>query len=142
MPKASKTSGAPIGIMAGGKKGDKKPTQSKSAKAGLTFPVARINRYMKINSDMKRIGGSAPVYMTAVVEYITAEVLELAGNATKKVGRKTVTPDDLTVAVRGDIDLAKMFSGNGVFVGDKIKNISKAIAYTPVVKTKKAADEE
>lgn len=140
MAKAAKKSGEPLGIMAAGKKGEKKRTQSKSAKAGLTFPVARINRYMKNNSGMKRIGGSAPVYMTAVVEYIAAEIMDLAGNATKEGGRKTVSPDDLTVAVRGDHELAKMFAGNGIFLGDKIKNISEAIKYTPAAKPKKAAE--
>ena len=57
---------------------------SKQAKAGLTLPVSRINRTMKASSGAKRIGGSAPVYMTAVLEYVAAEILELAGNHTQK----------------------------------------------------------
>jgi histone H2A len=142
MPKGAKKSGeAPAGIMAGSKTGDKKSV-SKSQKAGLTFPVARINRFMKGNSGMKRIGGSAPVYMTAVLEYVTAEIMELAGNGTKKAGRKTVTPDDLTSALRGDVDLAKVFAGHGIFVGDKINKISETIKYTPASKPKKATAEE
>lgn len=127
--------------MAGNKTGGKKSV-SKSQKAGLTFPVARINRFMKGNSGMKRIGGSAPVYMTAVLEYVTAEIMELAGIGTKKAGRKTVTPDDLTAALRGDVDLAKVFAGHGIFVGDKINKISETIKYTPAAKSKKATAED
>eukprot|EP00966_Prymnesium_polylepis_P336596 7391651-Prymnesium_polylepis.2 len=52
----------------------KAPSVSKSQKAGLTFPVARLNRAMKLSSGLKRVGGSAPVYATAVTEYIVAEM--------------------------------------------------------------------
>eukprot|EP00966_Prymnesium_polylepis_P336871 7391786-Prymnesium_polylepis.3 len=47
---------------------------TKSQRAGLTFPVARLNKTMKQTSGLKRIGGSAPVYATAVTEYIVAEM--------------------------------------------------------------------
>ena len=133
------------GNKGGNKGGNKVKSVSKSTKAGLTFPVARINRFMKLNSPMKRIGGSAPVYMTAIVEYVTAELMELAGNNTKKAGRKTATPDDLTAALRGDPDLAKVFAGHGIFIGNKINNISETIKYKPTNKptnkTKKAVEE-
>jgi len=142
MPEVSKESGeTQAGIMTGSKKKGKN-SASKSQKAGLTFPVARINRFMKGNSGMKRIGGSAPVYMTAVLEYVTAEIMELAGNGTKKAGRKTVTPGDLTTALRGDPDLARVFASHAIFVGDKIDKISETIKYTPAAKSKKAAVEE
>ena len=141
MPKGAKKSvEAPAGIMDGSKKGGKK-SSSKSQKAGLTFPVARINRFMKGNSGTKRIGGSAPVYMTAVIEYVTAELMELAGNNTKKAGRKTVAPDDLTTALRGDADLAKVFAGHGIFVGDRINKISETIKYTAAKSKRSAAAE-
>lgn len=52
----------------------KAPAVTKSAKAGLIFPVARLNKAMKQGSGLKRIGGSAPVYATAVTEYIVAEM--------------------------------------------------------------------
>ena len=64
-----------------GKTGGK--STSKSAKAGLQFPVARIGRYLKRNKYATRVGAGAPVYLAAVLEYLCAEILELAGNAAR-----------------------------------------------------------
>ena len=66
-----------------GGKGKSGKQVSRSAKAGLQFPVGRLARYLKQGGYAKRVGGAAPVYMAAVLEYIVAEVLELAGNAAK-----------------------------------------------------------
>ena len=49
--------------------------KSKSAKAGLVFPVARIKRQIKENTTGLRIGGGSAVYMAAILEYLTAELL-------------------------------------------------------------------
>jgi len=60
-----------------------KKAVSRSAKAGLQFPVGRIARYLKQGKYATRVGAGAPVYLAAVLEYLTAEVLELAGNASR-----------------------------------------------------------
>ena len=62
-----------------GKTGAK--AQSRSSRAGLQFPVGRISRYLKQGKFAERVGAGAPVYLAAVLEYLAAEVLELAGNA-------------------------------------------------------------
>ena len=53
----------------GGKK--KSKTMSKSARAGVLFPVARMLRYLKNSTHHFRVGAGAPVYMAAVIEYLT-----------------------------------------------------------------------
>ena len=53
----------------GGKK--KTKTMSKSARAGVLFPVARMLRYLKNSTHHFRVGAGAPVYMAAVIEYLT-----------------------------------------------------------------------
>ena len=60
-----------------------KKAVSRSAKAGLQFPVGRIARYLKAGKYASRVGAGAPVYLAAVLEYLAAEVLELAGNASR-----------------------------------------------------------
>ena len=43
---------------------------TKHAKAGLQFPVARLNRYLKKGKYATRVGAGAPVYLAAVLEYL------------------------------------------------------------------------
>lgn len=52
----------------------RKASVRKSVKAGLQFPVGRITRYLKKGRYAKRVGGGAPVYLAAVLEYLVAEV--------------------------------------------------------------------
>ena len=42
-----------------------KKSVTKSAKAGLQFPVGRIARYLKKGKYAERIGAGAPVYLAA-----------------------------------------------------------------------------
>lgn len=90
------------GRKAGGK------SQSRSARAGLQFPVGRISRYLRKARAAKRLGSGAAVYAAAVLEYLTAEVLELAGNAAKDNKRSRITPRHIMLAIRNDEELNKL----------------------------------
>jgi hypothetical protein len=62
-----------IGIKGAG--GDKKKPISRSARAGLQFPVGRIHRLLKGRATANgRVGATAAVYTAAILEYLTAEV--------------------------------------------------------------------
>ena len=56
---------------------------SRSKKAGLQFSVGRVHRYLKKGKYASSIGAGAPIHLGAVLEYLAAEVLELAGNAAR-----------------------------------------------------------
>jgi hypothetical protein len=84
------------GAKAGGKKG-KTGGSGKSKKAGLTFPVGRTGSLIRKGRYSSRVGKGAPVYLAAVLEYLCAEMLELAGNASRDNKKRRITPRFLTV---------------------------------------------
>lgn len=88
--------------MAGGRGKGKitKKAVSRSTKAGLQFPVGRIARYLKKGKYADRMGGGAPVYLSAVLEYLTAEVLELAGNAARDNKKTRIIPRHIQLAIK------------------------------------------
>ncbi|KAK5980360.1 hypothetical protein GCK32_014636, partial [Trichostrongylus colubriformis] len=102
-------------IMSGRGKGGKAKTggksKSRSSRAGLQFPVGRLHRMLRKGNYAGRIGGGAPVYLAAVLEYLAAEVLELAGNAARDNKKTRINPRHLQLAVRNDEELNKLLSG-------------------------------
>ncbi|GAB2272469.1 hypothetical protein Dimus_037360 [Dionaea muscipula] len=113
--------------------GPKKKSVSRSVKAGLQFPVGRIGRYLKKGRYSQRVGTGAPVYLAAVLEYLSAEVLELAGNAARDNKKNRIIPRHLQLAVRNDVELGKLLSGVTIAHGGVLPNIN------PVLLPKKAA---
>ena len=104
-----------------GKKGRK--SSSRSAKAGLQFPVGRIARYLRQGRYAARVGSGAPVYLAAVMEYLAAEILELAGNAARDNKRSRIIPRHLQLAVRNDEELNKLLGGVTIAAGGVLPNI-------------------
>ena len=79
---------------------------SKTAKAGLSFPVARVGRFLKKGKYADRLGAGAPVYLAGVLEYLCAEMLELAGNAARDNKKTRIIPRHLQLAIRNDDELS------------------------------------
>ncbi len=105
----------------GGRGAKKSSTQS--SKAGLQFPVGRIGRYLKQGRYAQRVGAGAPVYMSAVLEYLCAEVLELAGNAARDNKKSRIVPRHLQLAVRNDEELNKLLGDVTIASGGVLPNI-------------------
>ncbi|XP_015285192.1 PREDICTED: histone H2A-beta, sperm-like [Gekko japonicus] len=100
------------------------PSQkTKSQRAGLQFPVGRVHRFLRRGQYAERIGMGAAVYLSAVLEYLTAEILELAGNAASENKRQRIGPRHLQLAVRTDEELSQLFAGVTIAEGGVLPNI-------------------
>ncbi|NXL88113.1 H2AL protein, partial [Alectura lathami] len=99
------------------------PKKSKSAMAGLQFPVGRVYRLLKKGNYANRIGPGSAIYLAAVMEYLTAEVLELAGNAARQNKKARILPRHIQLAVRNDEELNRLFSNVTIAQGGVMPNI-------------------
>eukprot|EP00899_Mesostigma_viride_P018673 jgi/Mesvir1/26807/Mv20571-RA.1 len=104
-----------------------KKAVSRSAKAGLQFPVGRVARYLKAGKYATRIGAGAPVYLAAVMEYLAAEVLELAGNAARDNKKTRIVPRHIQLAVRNDEELSKLLGTVTIASGGVLPNIHSVL---------------
>lgn len=104
--------------------GKKKLTKtSRSSRAGVIFPVGRMMRYLRSGTHKYRIGMGAPVYMAAVIEYLAAEILELAGNAARDNKKGRITPRHIKLAVANDEELNQLLRGVTISNGGVLPRI-------------------
>ncbi|CAH3182396.1 unnamed protein product [Porites evermanni] len=107
----------------GGKAAKRAKAISRSAKAGLQFPVSRVHRYLRQATHHYRIASGAPVYQAAVMEYLTAEILELAGNAARDNKKTRIIPRHILLAVANDEELHQLLKGVTIASGGVLPNI-------------------
>ncbi|CAN0267382.1 unnamed protein product [Ascophyllum nodosum] len=113
---------------------------SQSLRAGLTFPVARVARHVKEAKLCRRVGKGSGVYLAAVLEYLCAEILELAGNACRDNKKKRITPRHIQLAIRNDEELNKLLHDVTIAEGGVLPNIHAVLL--PKKLAKKVNDEE
>ena len=111
----------------GRKVAKKSGSKSRSAKAGLMFPVGRIGRFLKKGRYARRVGGGAPVYVAAVLEYLTAELLELSGNAAKDNKKTRINPRHIQLAVKNDQEFNNYLGKATIAAGGVVPNVHSAL---------------
>jgi histone H2A len=123
------SSGAAVcGIAASGRgKSNIHKSVSRSKRAGLVFPVGRIHRYLKATNTASRIGVGAPIFLAASLEYLTAEVLEIAGDAARDNKKSRITPRSIKIAVSNDEELDKLLGGVTIAAGGVLPNIHEVL---------------
>jgi histone H2A len=75
----------------------------------------------------ERVGAGAPVYLAAVLEYLAAEILELAGNASRDNKKVRIVPRHIQLAVRNDEELNKLLSDVVIASGGVLPNIHSVL---------------
>ena len=105
----------------------KKQRVSKSRRAGLVMPVFRVHRYLKQSQKGFNISAGSSVYLAATLEYLTSEVLELAGNCAHQLGKKTITPRHIQLAIRSDKELDQLLDGVTISGGGTLPGIHPAL---------------
>ena len=110
-------------------------SSSSASKAGLQFPVARLNRYLRKGKYASRVGVGAGVYMGAVLEYLCAEILELAGNAARDNKKTRIVPRHIQLAVRNDEELSKLLGSVTIASGGVLPNIHATLLPKKVRRT-------
>ncbi|CAI0551210.1 unnamed protein product [Linum tenue] len=119
---------------AGGRRGggNRKKAVSKSARAGLQFPVGRVFRFLKKGRYAQRYGAGSPIYLAAVLEYLAAEVIffrsdSLAFRSIILFSENRINPRHLLLAVRNDEELGKLLQGVTIASGGVLPNINPVL---------------
>lgn len=119
---------------AAGDKGD-----SRSVKAHLQLSVSRAERLIREHGGCAyRVSATAGVALAAAVEYIIAEILELAGNAARDSKKVRIAVKHIQAAVQNDSELVGLL-GKGVFSGGGVHLVATAAIPRRKSPSKKAA---
>ena len=106
---------------------NRKKAVSMKEKTGVTFPIPRVQRLLKRDRLNQRIARSSAIVMTAVMEYITSEILELAGSVAVDGHKKRIVPRHISLALMQDDELAKIVSGSIIHEGGARPFIHEAL---------------
>ncbi|KAG8521350.1 Histone H2A-Bbd type 2/3 [Galemys pyrenaicus] len=82
---------------------------ARTARAELSFSVSHVEHLLREGRYAQRLNESAPVFLAAVIQYLTATVLELAGNEAQSRGRRRITPELVDMAVHNSPLLSALF---------------------------------
>ena len=84
--------------------GTKSKHISLTKRSGLVFSVSRSEKILRL-THCGKLSKKASIYFAAILEYLTAEILELAGNKSKDMKRTTISSRSLMYSIRDDEEL-------------------------------------
>jgi len=106
-------------------KSTKRKARDYQKRAGLFFPIKRARTMLKECCD-KKVTKEAAVYTASILEYMCAEVLEIAGGIVQEQKRKRITPRDIMLAIKTDVEIEKAVGTNLI-----IKNAGVPVRVIP-----------
>ncbi|XP_004837966.1 histone H2A-Bbd type 1-like [Heterocephalus glaber] len=103
----------------------RKQAVSRSTRAELQFPVSRVERYLREGGYAQRLGSSTPVFLAGVLEYLTANILDLAGKEAEGNCKKRITPQHLETVMENNQQLRALFQGDTKSLLDETSQLKK-----------------
>ncbi|KFW02617.1 Histone H2A type 2-B, partial [Fulmarus glacialis] len=95
----------------GGEAKGKKSRTSRSSRAGLLFPVSRVDRQLRRGRFAERVGARAPVYLAAVLQWVTHKTMDAAVRISKKSKQQRISPSHMQAAVQNSSVLKQLLQG-------------------------------
>jgi histone H2B len=121
---------------------------SRQNRANIIFPPSLIENFLRSNSRFS-IASLTPIYLAAVLEFITFEILDISVKNSKERKHNRITVRDMELAVRNDIELDTLFKkynitflGGGVvpFIHNSFKTNTNSLALKNIKKQQKNSD--
>lgn len=105
--------------------------RSRTARSGLCFPVARVARHLRRGRYANRISAGASVYLAGALEYLVAELLEVAGNVARASKKARIVPRHIQLAALNDEEFEKMLRNTTMRQGGVLPKIHAALLPKP-----------
>jgi len=110
---------------------ERRKNKKKRIQSGLIFPVLRLRKKIKKTvgknygtfkgmSSKHGFGLQVPIFVAAVMEYMVAEVVELAGNCALEHKRSRIIPRHIMQAIRSDDEIDKIMTRNTIYAGSGV----------------------
>lgn len=105
----------------------------------MVLPTDKIHNLVQKEILQYKLDYQVAIYITAVLEYIAADILKLAGNYVKNIHRVEISFQDLQVAISGDQVLMDLFGqqddNNDLNLSDLgIDKIQRTTTYEEVIR--------
>ncbi|XP_078388350.1 histone H2A-like [Cetorhinus maximus] len=97
--------------------------KTRSSRAGLQFPVCCIHWQLCKGHYAECVGAGAPAYLAAILQYLTAEILELSSTTR----RPTSSPANLQLTIYNDEKLNKLLRGVTTAQGGVLPHIQAVL---------------
>lgn len=71
--------------------------------------MSHLEHLLREGHYAQHLSSSAPVFLAAIIQYMTVTVLELAGNEAQKIGCRRITPELVDMAIHNNALLSGFF---------------------------------
>lgn len=99
----------------------------KEVRAGIFFSISRTRNLLKKGTKSHAIRTDAAVYLAAVLEYLSAEVLKLSGKCAELSKHSRITVRHIQLAIRNDNELNRLLKNVTIAGGGVIPFIHYAL---------------